>query len=286
MITFLTLITAVGPGLLMCYYIYQSDRHEKEPIPLLVISWGLGVVVFFLAKYFEGAFDESITPLIITQSGQEGFQPSTNLGALLLFAFVRTAFIEEFLKLIFLLLIPFNHKAFNEPMDGIVYAAMIGMGFAIIENLEYCMPYDFTLALLRDFTAVPSHGVFGVILGYYVGLAKFNKSKRIQYILVGLFLTVFIHGLYDIFLFQEYQEWLMILATFVLLSGLFFSRRFITRHQEDSPFKVKVVAAVEAQNEEAIPDNSLKEEDNEILSAVLFEMKEKQEAAQKTEEEE
>ena len=137
------------------------------------------------------------------------------------------------------------------------------------------MPYDdFTLALFRDFTAVPSHAVFAVILGYYVGLAKFNRKNLLKNILLGLLLAIVVHGLYDIFLFQRFEDWLMILATFVLLGGLFFSRRFIIQHQEESPFKPSESSELE---EIPNPTNDLKEEDNEILSAVLFEMNERKE---------
>lgn len=279
--TFLTLLAAIIPGLLICYFIVRLDKHEKEPLPLLAISLGLGMSIFFAARYFEGIFDDMIMPFV----HENNLNPNTHLGVLFFSAFIRTAFVEEFLKLVALLLIPYNHKAFNEPMDGIVYTVMIGMGFAIVENVVYCMnPPDIALAIIRDFTAVPSHAVFAVILGYYVGLAKFNKAKRIKFILGGFFLTVFVHGLYDIFLFQEYENWLMILATFVLLGGLFFSRKFISRHQMDSPFKEKVDRGEKHTDQELVDDTTileqknqpsqLKEEDNEILSAVLFEMKE------------
>ena len=280
--TFLTLLTTIIPGFLICYFIVKLDKHEKEPLPLLAISLGLGAAIFFAARYFEGALDDMIMPYV----NENNLNPNTHPGVLFFSAFIRTAFVEEFLKFAVLLLIPYNHKAFNEPMDGIVYAVMIGMGFAIVENVIYCMnPPDIALAIVRNLTAVPSHAVFAVILGYYVGLAKFNKAKQFKYILSGFFLTVFVHGLYDVFLFQEYENWLMILATFVLLGGLFFSQKFISRHQKDSPFKKEIDAYEIDSEDELLNDTTtleqknkpshLKEEDNEILSAVLFEMKEK-----------
>ena len=111
-------------------------------------------------------------------------------------------------------------------------------------------------------------------MGYYVGLAKFNRKKLLKNILIGLLLAILVHGLYDVFLFQRFEDWLMILATFVLLGGLFFSRRFIIQHQEESPFKPE--DQLDA-NDIPNPTNDLKVEDNEILTAVLFEMKERQE---------
>ncbi len=270
---FLTLLITVLPGFLICYFIIKADKYEKEPISLLAICWGLGALIFYLARYGEGAFDDLVMPYI----NENDLNPNTHFGMLLFSAFVRTAFVEEFLKFVILLLLPYNHKHFNEPMDGIVYAVMIGMGFAIIENVVYCMyPPDLVLAIVRNLTAVPSHAVFAVIMGYYVGLAKFNSDKKIQYLLLGLFGTIFIHGLYDVFLFQEYHDWLMLLATVVLIGGLFFSKKLITRHQENSPFKNLMIEA----NSNAPISNQpsgLRHDDNEILSAVLYEMKEKEE---------
>ncbi len=276
MISILTLLASVVPGLLICYFIYKQDKHEKEPIPLLAICFGLGIAIFYAARIGEGFMDDLITPFV----EENELDPNTHFGVLFYSAFIRTALVEELLKLTILLAIPFNHKQFNEPMDGIVYSVMIGMGFAIVENIVYCMPDDIILAIVRDLTAVPSHAVFGVILGYYVGLAKFDRASLFKHILIGLLLAVAVHGLYDFFLFQRYDDWLMILATFVLLGGVFFSRKFIHRHQEDSPFNHINSDATTIASEELIESenqpNEMKIEDNEILSAVLFEMKGKQ----------
>ncbi len=281
----LTLLASVVPGLLICYFIVKLDKHEKEPIPLLAICFGLGIAIFYAARIGEGYMDDLITPFV----EKNGLDPNTHFGVLFYSAFIRTALVEELLKLIILLAIPFNLKQFNEPMDGIVYAVMIGMGFAIIENIVYCMPSDITLAIVRDFTAVPSHAIFGVILGYYVGLAKFDRANLIKNIAIGFFLAVAVHGLYDFFLFQRYDDWLMILATFVLLGGLFYSRKFITLHQEVSPFKNPTTEPSSNSEEIVEVDNKpsdLNQEDNEILSAVLYEMKEKQDLEQIKKEEE
>jgi len=276
----LTLLASVIPGLLICYFIFKQDKHEEEPLPLIAICFGLGIAIFYVARIGEGFMDDLITPFV----EENELDPNTHFGVLFYSAFIRTALVEELLKIIILLAIPFNHKEFNEPMDGIVYAVMIGMGFAIVENIIYCMPDDIILAIVRDLTAVPSHAVFGVILGYYVGLAKFDRANLFKNILIGLSLAVAVHGLYDFFLFQRYDDWLMILATFVLMIGLFFSWKFIARHQNDSPFKNQNTSAPLFNNENKPSD--LGYEDNEILSAVLYEMKEKQDIEENKKEEE
>ena len=288
MTTILTLLASVVPGLLICYFISKQDKHEKEPLPLLAICFGLGIAIFYAARIGEGFMDDLIAPFV----EENDLDPNTHFGVLFYSAFIRTALVEELLKLTILLAIPFNHKQFNEPMDGIVYAVMIGMGFAIVENIVYCMPYDIILAIIRDLTAVPSHAVFAVILGYYVGLAKFDRTNLFKNILTGLLLAVAVHGLYDFFLFQRYDDWLMILATFVLMGGVFFSRKFIHRHQKDSPFKNQIPIDPLPKDEKKLDaemenkPSDLGHEDNEILSAVLYEMKEKEDIGESKKEEE
>jgi GNAT superfamily N-acetyltransferase len=51
------------------------------------------------------------------------------------------------------------------------------------------------------FTAVPGHASWGVIMGYYVGKAKFNYGRRVQLLATGILLATFFHGLYDACLF-------------------------------------------------------------------------------------
>jgi len=53
------------------------------------------------------------------------------------------------------------------------------------------------------FLSVPAHAAFGTIMGYYIGLAKFNKEKSGLYLITGIFLAMFFHGAFDFFLFLQ-----------------------------------------------------------------------------------
>ena len=57
---------------------------------------------------------------------------------------------------------------------------MIGMGFATLENILYADRFGLQTVMIRAFTAVPAHAIFAIIMGYYIGLAKFNKKKSHQ----------------------------------------------------------------------------------------------------------
>lgn len=223
----LLVLLAILPGILICVYLYYLDKYEKESKLHLFICFLLGVAITYPAIKIE-AFIETNT-----------YDYSLNIFTTLLFSFGAVALVEEVLKFIALLIYPYPRSFFNEPMDGIIYAVMIGMGFATLENVLYALDYGLETTILRAFTAVPAHGIFAVFMGYYLGLAKFAiKEKRSMLFVASLGMAVLVHGIYDFFILQQVQEWLMLLAIVTLFVSAFFSWKFIVIHQEASPFKV------------------------------------------------
>jgi RsiW-degrading membrane proteinase PrsW (M82 family) len=97
----------------------------------------------------------------------------------------------------------YRNQAFNEPFDGIIYSVMISMGFATLENIGYVLNYGFKTGLIRMFISVPSHAAFAVLIGYHVGLAKFDAHNAIKHIVKGFLLAVFFHGAFDFFLLLQ-----------------------------------------------------------------------------------
>jgi len=237
-------ILAVLPGLLICAYIYWLDRNEREHWSPLLICFGFGMLITFPAIWLQ-------------QIGTDwGLTEDGNFLQLLGSAFMMVAFSEELLKFLVLMLIPYPRNFFNEPMDGIVYSVMIGMGFATLENIFHGMIYGIEVVVFRDFTAVPAHAVFAVFMGFFVGLAKFEKKYKYHLIATGLITAIVVHGLYDFFILQGYFEWLMLLAIVILIASIFMSRQLIRIHQQY-----------------AIANNSLTSEDtvvgNDIMDAVI-----------------
>jgi RsiW-degrading membrane proteinase PrsW (M82 family) len=53
---------------------------------------------------------------------------------------------------------------------------MVSMGFACTENILYVLEGGYEVAIMRAFTAVPAHATFGILMGYYMGKAKFSKN--------------------------------------------------------------------------------------------------------------
>ena len=166
-----------------------------------------------------------------------GIEDSNHIALLLINVFIVVALSEEVVKLAALLLYPYRQSFFDEPLDGIVYMMMIGMGFATVENLIYAQKFGMETTLVRSFTAVPAHAIFAVILGYFAGLSKFVDQDKKRLIGRGLLITVVIHGIYDFFLLQEYYDWLMVFGLVILLLGFILSWKLIRLHLQRSSLK-------------------------------------------------
>jgi RsiW-degrading membrane proteinase PrsW (M82 family) len=120
-------------------------------------------------------------------------------------AFVVAALPEEAVKLAAMLLFAWRRPEFDERMDGIVYGARAGLGFALVENVVYLLLIPHSLAefvslfVARALLAVPGHAAWGAILGYFAARRRFDG--RGPGMLGGYLLAVLLHGLYDASLF-------------------------------------------------------------------------------------
>jgi RsiW-degrading membrane proteinase PrsW (M82 family) len=98
-------------------------------------------------------------------------------------AFFAAAIPEEVAKYIMLWLFLRKCKYFDQRMDGIVYAVCVSLGFAALENVFYLIGnYDnwMSVGISRALTAVPGHFGFGVLMGYYYSLVKFNDDRKFR----------------------------------------------------------------------------------------------------------
>lgn len=229
------LALALAPGAAIGLYIYLKDKHEREPISLLVRSFFYGILSVFITLLISWPINKLI-PIDESSLSQQAVH-----------AFLLVALIEEFSKFIFVRWVLYPNKNFNEPFDGIVYAVCVSLGFAGLENIIYVMDGGLSTAVLRMFTAVPAHASFGVLMGYFLGKAKFEHKKG-HYAIYALGVAALFHGAYDYFWFISYVPAIWIGAIVSLIIGIVFSRRAIRIHQEASPFIVKPAIESEKDN--------------------------------------
>ncbi|HRI61536.1 MAG TPA: PrsW family glutamic-type intramembrane protease [Saprospiraceae bacterium] len=221
----LLLILATLPGLLLSYAIFRADKYEREPLVPLLVCFALGAAITFPALEIEKWAFHRARPY------EKGF------WVVALTAFIAVAFNEEVFKFLVLRLFAFPRQFFNEPLDGIVYSVMIAMGFATMENISFANRFGLETVLLRAFTAVPAHLVFGVVAGYYAGLAKFDPANRRRLLWQGFGIAFLFHGVYDFLIMQNWSDWLPVLATVSLYLCLFYCNDLIKEHLDKSPFR-------------------------------------------------
>ena len=220
------ILVAIAPVFIIIVYIYFKDKYEKEPRRLLLYNFLLGAIVSIIITSILYYVFDIVLPL----------PNKTSILQQFIKAFFVVGLIEEFSKYIIIRYFAQPNKAFNEPFDGIVYAVMVSMGFAATENIFYVIEGGYTTALLRAFTAVPAHATFGILMGYFMGKAKFSNNKIVLN-LTGLLFAIVFHGAYDFFLFIDFVPGIWIGAFVSLFIGIFLSRKAIIKHQKASHFK-------------------------------------------------
>ncbi|MFW6320920.1 MAG: PrsW family intramembrane metalloprotease [Halohasta sp.] len=196
----LTLLSVI-PALALTAYVYYSDVTTREPLSLLVTTFLLSILFATFAA-------------IVNSIARGFFDPLGGLG-LLLFYFLIVGPGEETVKLLAVRLYAYTDARFNSVVDGAVYGAISGLGFATIENSLYIVTQleemgelaDISLGVGAivvggDITAVralagPGHVIYSAIAGYYLGLAKFNPDNRGPIIVKGLLLAAVIHATYN-----------------------------------------------------------------------------------------
>lgn len=219
------LLLAILPGLLLSYAIFRADKYEREPFLPLLMCFGAGAAATFPALEIEKWAFEALRPY------EKGF------AAFALTAFFAVALNEEIFKFAVFRLVAFPRRFLDEPVDGIVYFVLISMGFATMENIFYAWRFGAETVTLRAFTAVPAHLAFGIVAGYWAGLAKFDPANRLRLLWQGFGMAFLLHGVYDFLIFQNWSDWLLVLATLSLYLCLFYCNSLIKEHLEKSPFK-------------------------------------------------
>ncbi|MDF2698454.1 MAG: conserved rane protein of unknown function [Haloplasmataceae bacterium] len=187
------LILSITPGLALIIIIYFLDKHDKEPVLLLIKLFFYGVIISLPVIFFEkilmrfNMFSGFLSPLYT--------------------AFVVAGFTEEFFKRFVVLSKAYKLKEYNERFDGIVYAVVVSLGFATLENILYVVfnYHSYEAGITRAMFSVPGHMLFGINMGYFLSLSKFANTKIQQkhYFLISLFSPIILHGLFNFLIFVQ-----------------------------------------------------------------------------------
>ncbi|PLR99768.1 glutamic-type intramembrane protease PrsW [Bacillus sp. T33-2] len=195
----LGIVTAgVAPGLALLSYFYLKDQYGSEPLPMVFKTFLLGLLLVFPLMFIQYVFQA------------EGIFRGDFLNA-----FVSVSLLEEFFKWFVLFYAVFQHVAFDEPYDGIVYGASVSLGFATGENILYLVGNGLEYAIGRALLPVSSHALFGVIMGYYLGKSKFTGQAKKKWIMLSLMMPIVLHGVYD-YILLTLEDWFVLMVPFMV----------------------------------------------------------------------
>lgn len=185
MLDFIVLALAVAPVIWLMCYIYKKDKYEKEPPGMLMLALFFGILAIPMDLIVVGIINSIWKGQLVFYS-----------------AFWEAGIPEEFCKWSMFMLIIWRNRNFNEFFDGIVYATFISLGFACIENIMYVFGSgsffgSIGIGLTRALLSVPGHFLFGVLMGYYLGMAKFDPANRRKYLTYSLIIPMLAHGAFD-----------------------------------------------------------------------------------------
>jgi len=237
-------------GFIWVWFFYLQDRREPEPIPYIITSFIAGMAIWALCAhpllniiFLINDWIHASTLLFILGS----FLVKGVVFSLLMFGLLRYGFIPL--------------KEFDEPVDGMVYGAVIGAGYAavmVLYNLWQQPDYTLFIIVYTITTQVLAHSGIGSLIGYLIGQAKFHKKNLNSFSLQGVTVGIFLIGLYHLiteFLFVSgftYAFWMSFVFTMIYALLILFFCMFKMRHliQKKTPkprrlgFRFKTVMIV------------------------------------------
>jgi len=178
--------------------LWWLDRYEKEPLWLLGIAvfWG-AVPTIALSLVAQIVLDAPLSDAL----GQSGLYPLASLS-------IIAPLTEESFKAFILLALFFLYRhEFDGVMDGILYGALVGLGFSVVETVFYLMSSLMqggwaewgVVAALRVGLYTLNHSLFTACTGIGFGLARNQHLawKRWAYPLLGWLVAILLHGVHN-----------------------------------------------------------------------------------------
>jgi RsiW-degrading membrane proteinase PrsW (M82 family) len=205
---------------------FTADKKNEHKLFWLII-WG-GIPSIILTLFIQYRWEDILYALT-------GLQSSTN-------PFVDNLLIvgpvEELSKFAVFIALAGIMGSIKEPRDGILQAASVALGFALVENILYAYSGGLIVLLVRSILTIVGHMTYAIIWGFTWGAYKYtswgeNKSPDRFYVIPSILFAAMFHGLYNTLL--EYGYPLIAISTDLLTVGLFF---LIHRYVRDnSPYK-------------------------------------------------
>ena len=197
-VAFLFAVTlAIAPVPLYAWLVLWIDRYEPEPLRMIALTFAWGATVAAFAAIVVNTVGEVIV------SDQLGTEAAELYGYS-----ISAPIVEESAKgLVLFGLFWFYRREFNGVIDGIVYAGLVGLGFAMTENVLYygrgAAEEGIVGAVLtffvRGIVSPFAHPIFTAMTGIGLGIAATTRSPglRLGAPLAGLAAAIVLHSLWN-----------------------------------------------------------------------------------------
>lgn len=197
-----TVIAAVGPAVILMVYVYKQDKYDKEPGYMVRKTLLGGVYAALLSMVLEWLFSFLL-------GSEDSIEEAIMVGL-----------VEEGAKLFFLYRATWNSPEFNYRFDGIVYSALVSLGFAAFENVGYVLSYGSGVIVTRALLSIPAHMAFGVLNGILYSKAKqvdIQTGHGSALIVFGWLAAAALHATFDGCLMVESDSSMAVFAGIVVL---------------------------------------------------------------------
>ena len=225
------LLATILPSILIILFFVYSDKF-KEPRGEIIKVFIYGILITIPA-YFLNTYISDF------------FYNNTRVSEGLISSFLTAAPVEEGLKLSVLYYFVYKMKDFNEPIDGIVYGVTVSLGFATLENLyyvyllaDYFETTSMALAVIRSFSAVPAHAVFGIFMGYF--FMKYAFIKKGDNLFFAFIVPFVLHGCYNLFTTSNFFVSLGLILISWIIALRLFSRLKKTQKRKRREYEKKI----------------------------------------------
>jgi RsiW-degrading membrane proteinase PrsW (M82 family) len=229
----------VLPPIIYAYIIYLTSPHKSIDLKTSLYFVGAGMFSVILIPFLSLLFPEWLP---------DPFSPFKTH-----FFYVGPR--EELIKFISFFLIAKSIKVEKtHPLSTMFYMGMVGLGFAMVENIQYLSRYGTEVLKLRTFTSTIAHMLFGMFTGYWLALSRIKTGifssrslfgifisknpllKKIIFLFIGLICSITYHGLwnYNLSTSGKSAPSIMILMLFLgLVITKFSSLDIINQHKRN-----------------------------------------------------
>lgn len=216
------ILVAMLPVPVYLLLILWLDRYEAEPLWMLALA------------FLWGATFSAFMAIIINSLGADIVEQAYGRAEARFYGLVISApLVEEFSKgLVLFVLFFWKKEEFDGIMDGIVYAGMVGLGFAMTENIKYYgdaamassamrMDHLTPTVIMRGGISAFAHPLFTSMTGIGLGWARQSTNKAIKVVMpaVGLFLAMCVHATwnYSAWLAQAYRTGVIFIIVYAFI---------------------------------------------------------------------